>query len=71
MAGDLADRWVGLLVGPHCVSGDAAYYTLTAGGSVARNAVWTYEQPYPAVGQIAGHLAFYTSKVDAIEELNG
>ena len=56
----------------HCpYKGDAAYYTLTAGGIVARNAVWTYEQPYPAVAEIAGHLAFYPSKVDAIEELNG
>ena len=44
----------------HCpYKGDAAYYTLTAGGIVARNAVWTYEQPYPAVAEIAGHLAFY------------
>ena len=56
----------------HCpYKGDAAYYTLTAGGIVARNAVWTYEQPHPAVGEIAGHLAFYPGKVDAIEELNG
>jgi uncharacterized protein (DUF427 family) len=56
----------------HCpYKGDAAYYTVTAGGIVARNAAWTYEQPYPAVGEIAGHLAFYPGKVDAIEELNG
>jgi uncharacterized protein (DUF427 family) len=56
----------------HCpYKGDAAYYTVTAGGIVARNAVWTYEEPFPAVKEIAGHLAFYPSKVDAIEELNG
>jgi uncharacterized protein (DUF427 family) len=55
----------------HCpYKGDAAYYTLTAGGVVARNAVWTYEEPFPAVNEIAGHLAFYPEKVDAIEELN-
>ena len=33
------------------------------------NAGWSYEQPYPAVGVIASHLAFYPDKVDAIEEL--
>jgi uncharacterized protein (DUF427 family) len=56
----------------HCpYKGDAAYFTVTAGGIVARNAVWTYEAPYPAVKEIAGRLAFYPEKVDAIEELNG
>ena len=56
----------------HCRhKGDAAYYTVMAGGLVARNAVWTYEQPYPAAEQIRGHLAFYPNKVDAIEELRG
>jgi uncharacterized protein (DUF427 family) len=49
----------------HCpYKGDAAYYTLGAG---AENAVWTYEQPFPAVAEIAGHLAFYPNKVDSIE----
>jgi uncharacterized protein (DUF427 family) len=31
--------------------------------------VWTYEDTFPAVGQIAGYLAFYPNRVDAIEEL--
>jgi uncharacterized protein (DUF427 family) len=53
----------------HCpFKGDASYYTVTAGGLVRENAVWSYEEPYPAVAPIAGHLAFYPSKVDAIEE---
>jgi uncharacterized protein (DUF427 family) len=34
----------------------------------AENAVWSYEQPYPAMAEIAGHLAFYPNRVDAIEE---
>jgi uncharacterized protein (DUF427 family) len=34
-----------------------------------RDAVWAYEAPFAAVQQIAGHVAFYPSKVDAIEEL--
>jgi uncharacterized protein (DUF427 family) len=56
----------------HCpYKGDAAYYTVMAGGLVARNSVWTYEQPFPAVAQIREHLAFYPNNVDAIEELRG
>jgi uncharacterized protein (DUF427 family) len=30
--------------------------------------VWSYEQPYPAMAEIAGHLAFYRNRVDGIEE---
>lgn len=54
----------------HCpYKGNAAYYDITSGGDeTALNAVWTYESPHPAVAAIEGHLAFYTSKVDAIEE---
>jgi uncharacterized protein (DUF427 family) len=53
----------------HCpYKGDAAYYSIAADGRTAENAVWTYEQPYPAVAEIAGHVAFYRNRVDAIEE---
>ena len=56
----------------HCpYKGDAAYYTIRADGRTAENAIWTYEQPYPAVAAIAGHLAFYPDRVDAIEERAG
>lgn len=56
----------------HCpYKGDASYYTVSAGGLVRANAVWSYEDPLPAVAAIKGHLAFYPNKVDAIEELNG
>ena len=52
----------------HCpYKGDASYYTITADGRVAQNAVWSYETPYPAVAEIAGHLAFYPDRVDAID----
>ena len=55
--------------GTHCpYKGDASYFTVMAGGLVRENAVWSYEDPFPAVGTIAGHLAFYPNKVDAIEE---
>ncbi|WP_094844954.1 DUF427 domain-containing protein [Bordetella genomosp. 9] len=48
--------------------GDCSYYSIPHGGARAANAVWTYENPHPAVAQIAGHLAFYPDRVDAIEE---
>jgi uncharacterized protein (DUF427 family) len=53
----------------HCpYKGDASYHSLRVGDRVAENAVWSYEQPYPAVGEIAGHLAFYPNRVDEIAE---
>lgn len=48
--------------------GDCTYYGIPAGGEKSANAVWTYETPYPAVGQIGGHLAFYPNRVDSIIE---
>ena len=54
----------------HCpYKGEAAYYSIGAGSRQAANAVWTYEQPFPAVSQIESLLAFYPDRVDAIEEL--
>jgi uncharacterized protein (DUF427 family) len=53
----------------HCpFKGDAAYWSIRTGARVAENAVWSYEAPYPDVQPIAGHLAFYPDRVDAIEE---
>jgi uncharacterized protein (DUF427 family) len=48
--------------------GDASYFSITANGKTLENAIWTYEAPYDAVKEIAGHLAFYPDKV-TIEEL--
>ena len=48
--------------------GDCAYYSIPLGGARSANAVWTYEAPYAAVGEIKDHLAFYPDRVDAIEE---
>src|SRR6478752_8633383 len=48
--------------------GDCSYFSLPAGGGKSVNAVWTYKDPYPAVAQIRGHVAFYPDKVDAIAE---
>jgi uncharacterized protein (DUF427 family) len=45
--------------------GDASYYdVVTEGGETVDDAIWTYTKPYPAVGQIAGHVAFYPDKAD-------
>jgi uncharacterized protein (DUF427 family) len=52
----------------HCpYKGDAAYFSLKADGKAAENAVWSYEAPFSAVAEIAGHLAFYPDRVDSIE----
>ncbi len=48
--------------------GDASYYSIPSGGEKSVNAVWSYENPYPSVGQIKDYVAFYPSRVDAIEE---
>jgi uncharacterized protein (DUF427 family) len=48
--------------------GDCSYYSVRAGGKQSVNAVWTYEDPYPAVAQIKGHLAFYPERVGEIAE---
>jgi uncharacterized protein (DUF427 family) len=53
----------------HCpYKGHASYFTIIADGRTAENAVWSYEQPFPAVAEIKECLAFYPNRVDAIEE---
>ena len=49
----------------HCpYKGDAAYYTVEAGGRTAENA----EQPFAGAAEIAGYLAFYPNRVEITEE---
>jgi uncharacterized protein (DUF427 family) len=53
----------------HCpYKGDASYFSLAADGAHAENAVWSYQDPYPAMAEIKDHVAFYSDRVDAIEE---
>ena len=47
--------------------GDCTYYSIPLGGTKSEFAVWTYEKPYDAVAVIKDHLAFYPTRVDAIE----
>ena len=50
--------------------GDCTYFSIPIGGSKAECAVWTYEKPYAAMASIQEHLAFYPSRVDAIEVIS-
>jgi uncharacterized protein (DUF427 family) len=44
--------------------GDASYYSIIADQERGTNAVWFYDQPYPAVAEIKDHVAFYPDRVD-------
>jgi uncharacterized protein (DUF427 family) len=46
--------------------GDASYYSIAAADGGQADAVWSYRKPYEAVADIAGHVAFYTDKVDLV-----
>ena len=48
--------------------GDCNYHSIPAGEEKSVNAVWTYEDPFPAVAEIREHVAFYPDRVDEIAE---
>jgi uncharacterized protein (DUF427 family) len=49
--------------------GDASYHHVaTTAGDTVEDAIWTYQKPYPAVGEIADHVAFYPDKADITVE---
>lgn len=53
----------------HCpYKGEASYYTIVSDGKRSENAIWSYEDPSDAVGEIKGYVAFYPDRVDSIEE---
>ena len=55
--------------GSYCpYKGEASYYSVTSGGEKSTDAIWVYEDPYPAVAEIKNHVAFYPDRVDAIAE---
>jgi uncharacterized protein (DUF427 family) len=47
--------------------GECSYFSIPLGGARSVNAVWSYQSPYPAVASIAGYLAFYRERIDALE----
>jgi len=52
----------------HCPhKGEASYFSICLPPGLEPDAVWSYEDPHPAVAEIAGRLAFYPNRVDAIE----
>lgn len=53
----------------HCpYKGDASYFSIALDGKTLANAIWSYQQPFPAMAGIEGYLAFYPDKVK-IEQL--
>ena len=46
--------------------GDASYYGIAAADGERADAVWSYREPYDRVADIAGHVAFYTDRVDVV-----
>jgi uncharacterized protein (DUF427 family) len=44
--------------------GDASYYSIIPGREQGADAVWFYDQPYPAVAEIKDHVAFYPDRVE-------
>lgn len=51
--------------------GEANYFSLFMDGRLAENAVWTYENPYPAMEEIRGRVAFYPHYVEMHEVSGG
>jgi uncharacterized protein (DUF427 family) len=43
--------------------GEASYFHIVAGERKIENAIWSYEDPYPAVAEIKDRLAFYPDRV--------
>ncbi|OMC22830.1 DUF427 domain-containing protein [Mycobacterium sp. SP-6446] len=66
LADVVSDRLTRTDTSTYCpFKGDASYYSLTtSAGDTVEDLIWTYEQPYPAVAAIAGHVAFYPNKAD-------
>jgi uncharacterized protein (DUF427 family) len=46
--------------------GDASYYSLALPDGELTDVIWTYEHPHEAVSAIAGHVAFYTDRVEMV-----
>jgi uncharacterized protein (DUF427 family) len=44
----------------------SGYWSVLAGDTVHPDLAWTYHYPLPAVGQIAGLVAFYNEKLDIV-----
>jgi uncharacterized protein (DUF427 family) len=43
--------------------GDASYFTVRTDDDVLEDVAWSYEEPYDAVSEIRGYVAFYPDRV--------
>jgi uncharacterized protein (DUF427 family) len=52
--------------------GNASYYSIAGPDGEVVDAIWTYEDAYPAVMAIAGYLAFYPDRVEitSVDEMD-
>jgi uncharacterized protein (DUF427 family) len=66
-AADLTGDWLRPGAGSsHCeFKGRAVYWDLVVGDEVSPAAAWSYPEPTRAYARLAGHLAFYPSRVEA------
>ena len=44
--------------------GEASYFSVSTPDGDVQDAMWFYREPYPAVGEIKDHVAFYTDRVE-------
>jgi uncharacterized protein (DUF427 family) len=52
--------------------GEASYYSITPDVDRGTDAVWFYDDPYPAVAEIKGHVAFYPDRATvSVEAADG
>jgi len=47
--------------------GQATYWSMLMNGDITQDVAWSYEEPYPAVAEIAGRIAFYPDKVEVYD----
>jgi uncharacterized protein (DUF427 family) len=56
----------------HCpFKGDAVYWSVEAGDTVAEDAIWSYPEPFPRVEQVKDLYAFWAEKPGVTLEVNG
>lgn len=54
----------------HCPhKGDANYFSIVTKSTTIQNAAWSYEAPKDSAAELAGHLAFYSSDLVAVERV--
>lgn len=66
LADVVQDRLIRTETSTYCpFKGEASYYSVTTdAGDIVDDVMWTYENPYPAVAAIAGHVACYPDKAE-------